>query len=61
MREKDKMGKGSRLRRKKRREKEKGGFKNRKPQHESPFMDLYGYNILPIDNGLPEHITFMVK
>jgi len=55
------MGKGSRLRRKKRREKEKGGFKNRKPQHESPFMDLYGYNILPIDNGLPEHITFMVK
>ena len=52
------MGKGSRLRRKKRREIEKEEFKNRKTHHESSF-DLYGSNTF--DNGLPDNINFRVR
>ena len=53
------MGRGSRSRRKKKRAAERGEFKDTKIRPKTTYADLY--STLPLDNGLPEHINFVVK
>ena len=55
------MGKGSRSRRKKKREVKKGNLKNIRKHTLKHAQDLHGFNTLPLDNGLPENINFVVK
>ena len=53
------MGKGSRSRRKKKRATKKEELKGTKIQPKTTYADIY--STLPLDNGLPEHINFVVK
>ncbi len=53
------MGRDSRARRKKKRAAQKEGLKGTKIQPKTTFADIY--SSLPLDNGLPEHINFVVK